>query len=62
VGSIIGVLYTSVAFGTLVGPIAAGRAYDAAGSYLVPIVLAAVANLVAAAVVAATARTPTSSR
>lgn len=62
VGSIIGVLYTSVAFGTLVGPVAAGRAYDAAGSYLVPIVLAALANLAAAAIVAVTARPPTSSR
>lgn len=62
VSSIIGVLYTSVAFGTLVGPIAAGRAYDAAGSYLVPIVLAALANLAAAAIVAVTARAPTSSR
>jgi MFS family permease len=50
VGALIGILYTSVAFGTLVGPSAAGFAFDASGSYQVPILASAAANLLAAAI------------
>lgn len=51
VSAIIGVLYTSVAFGTLIGPSAAGFAYDFAHSYLLPIIVSVVTNMVAAAIV-----------
>jgi MFS family permease len=56
VGGIIGVLYTSVAIGTLVGPSAAGFMFDASHSYFVPIVLSAILNAVAATLTMATAR------
>jgi MFS family permease len=56
VSSIIGVLYTSVAFGTLVGPSAAGFAFDVSHSYTLPILASAGANIVAAAIVAAMPR------
>jgi len=52
VSGIIGALYTSVAFGTLIGPVAAGHAYDLSGSYLLPIVASAAGNAVAAAITA----------
>jgi MFS family permease len=58
VSSIIGMLYTSVGIGTLIGPSAAGYIFDATHSYLVPILASAAANLVAAGVVAATLRAP----
>ena len=41
VSSIIGVLYTSVAFGTLVGPSAAGFGFDLSHSYTLPIMASA---------------------
>jgi MFS family permease len=53
VSGIIGILYTSVAFGTLVGPSAAGFAYDVNHSYVLPILVSAAANIIAALVVAA---------
>jgi len=53
VSGIIGILYTSVAFGTLVGPSAAGFAYDVNHSYTLPILISAAANVVAALIVAA---------
>ncbi len=56
VSSIIGVLYTSVAFGTLIGPSAAGYAFDLSHSYTLPIMASAVANIVAAVVVALMSR------
>jgi MFS family permease len=56
-GSLIGILYTSVAFGTLVGPTFAGYAYDINHSYLLPILISVGANFVAAAILAATAKT-----
>lgn len=56
VSGIIGVLYTSVALGTLIGPSAAGFAFDLSGSYTLPILAGAAANVVAAAIVATTAR------
>src|SRR5262249_17243433 len=49
VSGIIGILYTSVALGTLVGPTAAGYAFDATKSYAWPIAASIVANLIAAA-------------
>jgi OFA family oxalate/formate antiporter-like MFS transporter len=51
VSGIIGVLYTSVAFGTLIGPSAAGFAFDFSHSYTLPILAGAGGNLVAAGIV-----------
>lgn len=56
--SLIGILYTSVAFGTLIGPSAAGFAFDATHSYTLPILSSAVAYAVATAILAATSRAP----
>jgi MFS family permease len=56
VGGIIGILYTSVAFGTLIGPSAAGFAFDLSHSYTLPILASVVANIVAAVIVAVTSR------
>jgi MFS family permease len=53
VSSLIGILYTSVAFGTLIGPSAAGFAFDLSHSYTLPILASAGANVVAAVIVAA---------
>jgi hypothetical protein len=36
IGELIGILYTSAGFGTLIGPAAAGFAFDFAHSYLIP--------------------------
>ncbi len=52
VSGLIGALYTSVAVGTFAGPALAGVAYDLFQDYTLPIVLAAVANVLAAACVA----------
>ena len=52
VSGIIGVLYTSVAFGTLIGPSAAGFAFDLTGNYTLPILASAAANITAAVIVA----------
>jgi MFS family permease len=52
VSGIIGALYTSVAFGTLIGPSAAGFAFDVSHSYALPILASAAANLVAAGIMA----------
>lgn len=57
IGAVLGVLYTSVAFGTLVGPSAAGFAYDLSRSYQWPIWTAVAANLVAVAILVRMART-----
>lgn len=51
---VIGALYTSAALGTLIGPAAAGYVFDVTHTYLVPISASAAANLVAAAIIAAT--------
>ncbi len=56
VSGIIGVLYTSVAFGTLIGPSAAGFAFDLTGHYTLPILASAAANITAAVIVASTFR------
>jgi len=55
---LIGILYTSVAFGTLIGPSAAGFAYDVSHSYTLPILASAGAYVIATAVLAATSRLP----
>jgi len=56
VSGIIGILYTSVAFGTLIGPSAAGFAFDFSHSYTLPILASAGANIIAAAIVAVTSK------
>lgn len=53
ISGIIGALYTSVGFGTLVGPSAAGFAFDLRHSYALPIAASIAANLIAAAIVSA---------
>jgi MFS family permease len=55
-GGIIGVLSTSVAFGTLIGPSAAGFAYDVSHSYTLPILASVCADMIAAAIVAITSK------
>ncbi|MGA7323328.1 MAG: MFS transporter [Rhodomicrobium sp.] len=60
ISGIIGILYTSVAFGTLIGPAAAGFAFDISHSYTMPILASACASVVAAGIVAITSRTPES--
>jgi len=50
VSGIIGVLYTSVAFGTLIGPSAAGFAFDVSHSYVLPILASVAANMIAAGI------------
>lgn len=57
VSGIIGILYTSVAIGTLLGPSSAGFVFDISHSYLVPIAVSAIANVVAALIATATAKT-----
>lgn len=56
VSGIIGILYTSVAFGTLIGPSAAGFAFDLTGDYTLPILAGVAANIVAAVIVAVMVR------
>jgi MFS family permease len=53
-GGIIGILYTSVALGTLAGPPLAGLAFDLTRSYAVPIAVGALCAFVAAAGLAVT--------
>lgn len=55
---IIGVLYTSVAFGTMVGPSAAGFDFDISNSYWLPILASICSNVVAAGIVAGTLKNP----
>ena len=58
VSGIIGVLYTSVALGTLVGPTAAGYAFDFSGSYTLPIWASVCASVIACAVTLAIPKPP----
>jgi MFS family permease len=51
VSGIIGILYTSVAFGTLIGPSSAGWMFDVTGSYTAPIAASVVATVLSAAIV-----------
>lgn len=50
VGGIIGILYTGVAIGTLIGPSAAGFLFDVSHSYTWAIVVSIAANIVAAGI------------
>jgi MFS family permease len=56
VSGLIGVLYTSAGFGTLIGPSAAGFAFDVTHSYTIPIVASIAANVVAAGITIAISR------
>lgn len=58
VGSMIGLLSLSIAFGTLIGPSAAGFAFDVSHSYTLSILASAGAYVVAAAILAATSKAP----
>ena len=57
VSGLIGILYTSVAVGTLFGPSVAGYAFDLTHSYDLPILASAITSMAAACILAATART-----
>lgn len=59
VSGIIGILYTSVAFGTLIGPSGAGFAFDLSHSYRLPILASVCANIIAAGLMVATSKAPT---
>ncbi len=50
--AVIGALYTSVAFSTLIGPTLAGAAFDRFGSYLAPILICATTCLIGAGIIA----------
>ncbi len=54
VSGLIGILYTSAGIGTLIGPSAAGFAFDLSGSYTVPILVSAAGNVIAVLIMAAT--------
>jgi MFS family permease len=56
ISGIIGILYTSVGVGTLIGPSAAGFVYDATHSYLLPILLSAGGSVAAGVIVAVTGK------
>jgi MFS family permease len=58
VSGLIGILYTSVAFGTLIGPSAAGFAFDMTHSYSVPILASICANIIAAGIMAGLSNSP----
>jgi MFS family permease len=51
VSTILGILYTSVAFGTLIGPTAAGFVFNVNHSYTLPIAASACATILAAVIV-----------
>jgi MFS family permease len=53
VGGILGVQYSGVALGTLVGPVAAGFAFDLTGAYDMPIAVSAATSFLAVAVILA---------
>jgi len=58
--TLIGVLYTSVAVGTLIGPTAAGFAFDVSHTYVLPIALSIGVYVIATAILVATSKAPTS--
>jgi len=58
IGGVLGILSLSIAFGTLIGPSAAGFAYDFSQSYTVPILASAASYVAAAAILAFTSRSP----
>jgi MFS family permease len=56
IGGVIGILYTSAGIGTLLGPSAAGFAFDLSGSYRLPILVSIGGNVIAAALMMLAAR------
>jgi MFS family permease len=58
VSGIIGILYTSVAIGTLAGPSTAGFMFDSSHSYTVPILASVGTSIIAAGIAALAARPP----
>jgi MFS transporter, OFA family, oxalate/formate antiporter len=58
IGGVLGIVSLSIAFGTLIGPSAAGFAYDFSHSYTVPILVSAGSYVIAAAVLAFTSKAP----
>ena len=58
VSGVIGALYTSVAFGTLIGPSAAGFTFDLSHSYILPILASVGANVIAACIIAGMLKGP----
>ena len=55
-GSMLGFISLGIAFGTLIGPSAAGFAFDISHSYTLPILASAAAYVIAAAILAATSK------
>lgn len=58
IGGVLGILSLSIAVGTLIGPSAAGFAYDFSHSYTVPILASAGSYVAAAAILALTSGAP----
>ena len=58
ISGILGILFTSMAFGTLFGPSTAGFVFDLAHSYTLPILAGISANLLAAGIAAGSSKTP----
>jgi OFA family oxalate/formate antiporter-like MFS transporter len=56
-GGMLGLISLGIAFGTLIGPSAAGFAFDVSHSYTLPILASAAAYVVAAAILAVTSKT-----
>jgi hypothetical protein len=56
VSGLIGILYTSAGIGTLVGPSAAGFVFDASHSCTPAILISILGNVIAAVILALTAR------
>lgn len=57
ISGIIGILYTSAGIGTLLGPSAAGFAFDISHSYTLPILVSICGNVIAAGLMALVSRT-----
>jgi predicted MFS family arabinose efflux permease len=62
IGALIGILYTSAGFGTLIAPAAAGFAFDFAHSYLTPILTSGICNVIAAIMMAVASQRARSNR
>jgi MFS family permease len=60
VGGMIGILSTGIAVGTLIGPSAAGFAFDVSHSYTLPILASVCSYIVATAILAFTSKAPAS--
>lgn len=58
VSGILGILYTSVAIGTLIGPSVAGFIFDVSQSYMLPVLASVAANIVAAGIAAVATKWP----